>query len=135
MRLFAHSRQGLFPQAQPVQILGQGRRRSAAASVTCWSSSSTPAAAAAAGGERSPSSAAVESSPAARLLTMLGRQLIAVLAAGALALPLAVVPAAPAGAVTEEQLLFLEAWRAVDRAYVDKGFNGQAWFRVRGGER
>ena len=36
----------------------------------------------------------------------------------------------PASAVTTEQLLFLEAWRAVDRAYVDKGFNGQAWFRV-----
>ena len=36
-----------------------------------------------------------------------------------------------AGAVTAEQLLFLEAWRAVDRAYVDKAFNGQAWFRVR----
>jgi len=41
-------------------------------------------------------------------------------------------PEAPAAhAVTTEQLLFLEAWRAVDRAYVDKGFNGQSWFRVR----
>lgn len=39
--------------------------------------------------------------------------------------------APPAQAVTTEQLLFLEAWRAVDRAYVDKGFNGQSWFRVR----
>ena len=39
-------------------------------------------------------------------------------------------PMGPASAVTTEQLLFLEAWRAVDRAYVDKGFNGQAWFRV-----
>ncbi|KAG2446344.1 hypothetical protein HXX76_000932 [Chlamydomonas incerta] len=37
----------------------------------------------------------------------------------------------PAQAVTAEQLLFLEAWRAVDRAYVDKGFNGQPWFRIR----
>ena len=37
----------------------------------------------------------------------------------------------PAHAVTAEQLLFLEAWRAVDRAYVDKGFNGQSWFRLR----
>lgn len=37
----------------------------------------------------------------------------------------------PAEAVSAEQLLFLEAWRAVDRAYVDKSFNGQAWFRVR----
>jgi carboxyl-terminal processing protease len=25
----------------------------------------------------------------------------------------------------------LQAWRAVDRAYVDKNFNGQSWFRVR----
>ena len=33
--------------------------------------------------------------------------------------------------VTNEQLLFLEAWRAVDRAYVDKTFNGQSWFKVR----
>jgi hypothetical protein len=24
-----------------------------------------------------------------------------------------------------------QAWRAVDRAYVDKSFNGQSWFRVR----
>lgn len=35
-----------------------------------------------------------------------------------------------AAAVTNEQLLFLEAWRAVDRAYVDKSFNGQSWFKV-----
>ena len=39
--------------------------------------------------------------------------------------------AAPAGAISENQLLFLEAWRAVDRAYVDKSFNGQSWFRYR----
>ncbi|KAI3434885.1 hypothetical protein D9Q98_002939 [Chlorella vulgaris] len=39
--------------------------------------------------------------------------------------------ATPAEAVTQEQLLFLEAWRAVDRAYVDKKFNGQNWFKVR----
>lgn len=25
-----------------------------------------------------------------------------------------------------------QAWRAVDRAYVDKSFNGQSWFRVGG---
>ncbi|KAG6478423.1 hypothetical protein ZIOFF_061865 [Zingiber officinale] len=37
----------------------------------------------------------------------------------------------PALALTEENLLFLEAWRAVDRAYVDKTFNGQSWFRYR----
>lgn len=36
-----------------------------------------------------------------------------------------------AGALTEENLLFLEAWRTVDRAYVDKSFNGQSWFRYR----
>eukprot|EP00798_Chlamydomonas_sp_ICE-L_P025284 gene25284-10937_t len=28
-------------------------------------------------------------------------------------------------------LFFLEAWRAVDRAYVDKSFNGQSWFKMR----
>ncbi|KAL4854503.1 C-terminal processing peptidase [Chlorella vulgaris] len=38
--------------------------------------------------------------------------------------------ATPAEAVTQEQLLFLEAWRAVDRAYVDKKFNGQNWFKA-----
>ena len=42
-----------------------------------------------------------------------------------------VMTPAPAHAVTTEQLLYLEAWRAVDRAYVDKTFNGQTWFRVR----
>lgn len=36
-----------------------------------------------------------------------------------------------AGALTEENLLFLEAWRTIDRAYVDKTFNGQSWFRYR----
>lgn len=25
----------------------------------------------------------------------------------------------------------MQAWRAVDRAYVDKTFNGQSWFKVR----
>lgn len=39
--------------------------------------------------------------------------------------------ALPAHAITTEQLLFLEAWRAVDRAYVDKSFNNQSWFKVR----
>ncbi|CAI0436850.1 unnamed protein product, partial [Linum tenue] len=34
-------------------------------------------------------------------------------------------------ALSEENLLFLEAWRLVDRAYVDKTFNGQSWFRYR----
>ncbi|MQL81337.1 hypothetical protein Taro_013783 [Colocasia esculenta] len=35
------------------------------------------------------------------------------------------------GALTEENLIFLEAWRTIDRAYVDKTFNGQSWFRYR----
>ncbi|XP_019441078.1 PREDICTED: carboxyl-terminal-processing peptidase 2, chloroplastic isoform X2 [Lupinus angustifolius] len=37
----------------------------------------------------------------------------------------------PSWALTEENLLFLEAWRVIDRAYIDKGFNGQSWFRYR----
>eukprot|EP00850_Spirogloea_muscicola_P009579 SM000054S18065 [mRNA] locus=s54:113751:118094:- [translate_table: standard] len=37
----------------------------------------------------------------------------------------------PAGALTEENLVFLEAWRTIDRAYIDKTFNGQTWFRYR----
>ena len=36
-----------------------------------------------------------------------------------------------AGALTEENLLFLEAWRTIDRAYIDKTFHGQSWFRYR----
>ncbi|CAN1759990.1 Carboxyl-terminal-processing peptidase 2, chloroplastic, partial [Linum perenne] len=36
-----------------------------------------------------------------------------------------------AEALTEENLIFLEAWRLIDRAYVDKTFNGQSWFRYR----
>ncbi|GMN61472.1 hypothetical protein TIFTF001_030562 [Ficus carica] len=31
----------------------------------------------------------------------------------------------PSWALSEENLLFLEAWRTIDRAYVDKSFNGQ----------
>lgn len=38
---------------------------------------------------------------------------------------------APGVCVTNEQLVFLEAWKAVDRAYIDKTFNGSTWFRVR----
>ncbi|KAF9677782.1 hypothetical protein SADUNF_Sadunf08G0143300 [Salix dunnii] len=37
----------------------------------------------------------------------------------------------PSWALNEENLLFLEAWRMIDRAYVDKTFNGQSWFRYR----
>ena len=40
--------------------------------------------------------------------------------------------AAPASdAITANNLLFLEAWRAVDKAYVDKTFNGVSWFKYR----
>ncbi|VVA39141.1 PREDICTED: carboxyl-terminal [Prunus dulcis] len=41
------------------------------------------------------------------------------------------VSESPSCALTEENLLFLEAWRMIDRAYVDKSFNGQSWFRYR----
>ncbi|KAL5990304.1 hypothetical protein ACLOJK_011201 [Asimina triloba] len=37
----------------------------------------------------------------------------------------------PSWALTEENRLFLEAWRTIDRAYYDKTFNGQNWFRYR----
>ncbi|XP_011029901.1 PREDICTED: carboxyl-terminal-processing peptidase 2, chloroplastic-like [Populus euphratica] len=37
----------------------------------------------------------------------------------------------PSWALSEENLLFLEAWRTIDRAFVDKTFNGQSWFRYR----
>lgn len=39
--------------------------------------------------------------------------------------------AAPAIALTEEQKLVAEAWRLVDRAYVDDSFNHQNWWLVR----
>lgn len=52
------------------------------------------------------------------------------LAAAAAAVVLSLAPP-PAAAISENQLLFLEAWRAVDRAYVDKTFAGQPWFRAR----
>lgn len=59
-------------------------------------------------------------------------QVAARLAAAAAAAVLALGPGCfPSQAVTSEQLLFLEAWRAVDRAYFDKSFNGQNWFKVR----
>jgi len=37
----------------------------------------------------------------------------------------------PAQAINSNQLLFLEAWRAIDRAYVDKTFNDRNWFKLR----
>ncbi|KAK6130501.1 hypothetical protein DH2020_035759 [Rehmannia glutinosa] len=43
----------------------------------------------------------------------------------------ATVTKTPSLALSEENLLFLEAWRTIDRAYIDKTFNGQSWFRYR----
>ncbi|KAL2923086.1 Carboxyl-terminal-processing peptidase 2 chloroplastic [Bienertia sinuspersici] len=37
----------------------------------------------------------------------------------------------PSWSLSEENRLFLEAWRTLDRAYVDKTFNGLSWFRYR----
>ena len=31
---------------------------------------------------------------------------------------------------TRKNIIVLQAWRAVDRAYYDKNFNGKSWFRV-----
>ncbi|XVF66364.1 hypothetical protein PTKIN_Ptkin10aG0029900 [Pterospermum kingtungense] len=41
------------------------------------------------------------------------------------------ISCATSWALSEENLLFLEAWRTIDRAYIDKTFNGQSWFRYR----
>ncbi|KAL3648847.1 Carboxyl-terminal-processing peptidase 2, chloroplastic [Castilleja foliolosa] len=43
----------------------------------------------------------------------------------------AAITKAPSLALSEENLIFLEAWRTLDRAYIDKNFNGQSWFRYR----
>ena len=40
-----------------------------------------------------------------------------------------------ANAVSEENLLYLEAWRAVYQAYYDGTYNGQNWFKVSTGTR
>jgi C-terminal processing protease CtpA/Prc len=66
-----------------------------------------------------------------RLAAASARRAAAALLAAALVTAPPLLSALPAAAVTNEQLLFLEAWRAVDRAYVDKKFNGQNWFKVR----
>ena len=97
-------------------------------------STSTPAPSSACSRGSTPSSTGSQPASLTRsqLLALARRASAAVLTA-LLALPLASGVPLPAGAVTEEQLLFLEAWRAVDRAYVDKSFNGQSWFRVGGG--
>lgn len=56
----------------------------------------------------------------------------AAMAAASASILLGALPLPPlaAQAITNEQLVYLEAWRAVDRAYVDKTFNGNSWFRV-----
>ena len=40
------------------------------------------------------------------------------------------VPGHQACTESEPTTSRLQAWRAVDRAYVDKTFNGQSWFKV-----
>ena len=47
------------------------------------------------------------------------------------ALAMHAAAATRASAITENQMLYLEAWRAVDKAYVDKTFNGNNWFKLR----
>lgn len=59
------------------------------------------------------------------------RALTATLAATAVALTVGGITPPPANAITSNNLLFLEAWRAVDKAYVDKTFNGVSWFKYR----
>lgn len=51
--------------------------------------------------------------------------------AGAALLVAQALPREARAAYSEGQTLFLEAWRALDKAYVDKTFNGQQWFRTR----
>lgn len=65
-----------------------------------------------------------------RWTVLIGSTAAALLVAGSL-LTVPLVHPSPAGALTEENVVFLEAWRVVDRAYVDKSFNGQNWFRYR----
>ena len=85
-------------------------------------------------GERSSSSSSSTSATPSLPQRLVAGALALALSAGAVSSAasfLLLLPARPAHAVTAEQLLFLEAWRAVDRAYVDKTFNGQSWFRLR----
>jgi len=58
------------------------------------------------------------------LLSTAAATLVAVCTTGAVTPP-------GAHAITSNNLLFLEAWRAVDKAYVDKTFNGVSWFKYR----
>ncbi|NES93729.1 MAG: hypothetical protein F6K32_00405 [Desertifilum sp. SIO1I2] len=51
-----------------------------------------------------------------------------------LLLPMAIAAlsfSSPAYALTDEQKLFNEVWRLVDRSYVDETFNHQNWWLVR----
>jgi carboxyl-terminal processing protease len=59
------------------------------------------------------------------------RQLAATCVATCVALAVSGVTPPDATAITSNNLLFLEAWRAVDKAYVDKTFNGVSWFKYR----
>ncbi|KAM6544813.1 hypothetical protein CsatB_025549 [Cannabis sativa] len=59
------------------------------------------------------------------------RVVVGVMLVMSLSVAISKSPSYSAGALTEENLLFLEAWRTIDRAYVDKSFNGQSWFRYR----
>lgn len=78
--------------------------------------------------DRSSSSSSAQPGPLQQAPEALTRRAAALTLSAAIAA--SAVLAAPSAAVTQEQLLFLEAWRAVDRAYVDKKFNGQNWFKV-----
>ncbi|WVZ73158.1 hypothetical protein U9M48_021502 [Paspalum notatum var. saurae] len=61
----------------------------------------------------------------------LGRVVLGMVLVVSISISAASYTAPSSPALTEENLLFLEAWRAVDRAYYDKSFNGQSWFRYR----
>ena len=66
-----------------------------------------------------------------RLFARARRGAAAAAAAAAVAACAGGFAAPPADAITANNLLFLEAWRAVDKAYVDKTFNGVSWFKYR----
>lgn len=59
------------------------------------------------------------------------RRAFAAAAAAATVTLASLVDAPPSEAITANNLLFLEAWRAVDKAYVDKTFNNINWFKYR----
>lgn len=115
-------------------VRGQRRMRAAEAPNSTRNITTCAAASPSGGSSSSPSAGGSSSGgwePVQRALATLrscagGALLTAALVAGATLGG----PTGASQAVTNEQLLYLEAWRAVDRAYVDKSFNGQSWFRV-----